>query len=210
MFHSLPIGRRLAGLIAGAALALAGVLATPAPARAQSDDLIRFLLGAAAIAVIVRAIDDNARGRYIDRWTLPDACLETVRVRGRTADVYHRGCLRRSGYRNLPHRCEVTLRTHHGHRIGFEAGCMYRAGYRPERGGWHAHPGPQPALGRLPGHCELTYRIGHRRMDGYDGRCLRNAGFRGLPQQCRLTSTAGQNLYDAQCLWNAGYRRARR
>jgi len=208
--------QRLTALLAVAVLALAGALASTQPARAQNDDLVRFLLGAAAIAVIVRAFDANARITYIDHWTLPGACLETVRVRGRHVDVYNRGCLQRAGYRNLPHHCQVSLRTHHGRRTGYEASCLYRAGYRaeghwghrPYRGDRDAYPGDQ--LGRLPGFCALTYRRGHQRLDGYDGQCLRNAGLHRLPRHCALNTTTGGQIYDARCLEQAGYRGGRR
>lgn len=220
--------RRVPALIAALALALAGLATTPGPARASDDDLLRFLLGAAAVAVIIRSIDGQGRGRYIDRWTLPDACLETVRARGRTVDVYHRGCLNRADYRNLPGHCQINLNTDRGRRVGYEALCLYNAGYRGEGYGYRPqpirpvqpsypvqpwHPGQPPrhgAQGRsLPQHCALTYRQGHQRLNGYDGRCLRDAGLRNLPQQCRVTARSGQRIFEAGCLRDAGYRHGR-
>jgi hypothetical protein len=212
------ISHRLLALIAAAALALAGVMSTAKPARAD-DELIRFLLGAAAIAVIIRAIDGNARVTYIDRWTLPDACLETVRVQGRVIDVYHRGCLQRAGYRQLPQRCEVGFRTRQGHRTGYEAGCLYRAGYRAESHRYIRphdpvirpfHPGARPHGRWLPARCELTYRQGNQQYAGYDGRCLRQEGLHDLPRTCALTARDGQRIYTADCLRQAGYRTGRR
>jgi hypothetical protein len=196
---------RVALLVLAAALAMAGALAAPAPARAQSDeDILRFLLGAVAVAIIVRAIDDNHRPIYLGARVLPDSCLETVRIEGRQVDLYHRGCLRRGGYQDLPERCAVSYRTTSGRRHGYEARCLYRAGYRAE--GHQARPDRR----RLPARCELTYRIGGDSAIGYDEFCLRNAGFDGLPRRCERTTRGGDILYDGQCLWDAGYRRAGR
>lgn len=122
--------RRMTALLAAAAIAFAGVAAAPTPARAQNEDLVRFLLGAAAVAVIVSAYDSRRQVRYIDRRTLPAACLETVRVNGRTVSLYNDTCLRRANYSGLPGRCEVSLRTNHGRRVGYEQSCMQRQGYR--------------------------------------------------------------------------------
>lgn len=208
MLRSVPHPLRpLITLIAAAALALAGALATATPARAQStEDIVRFLLGAAAVAIIIRGIDDRHQPDFIDRWTLPDSCLERVRVRGREADIYNAHCLARAGYRNLPQHCEVRLRVQGGNRTGYEAGCLYGAGYRPQ----HPVTRPQPQRDRLPGRCELTYRRGNDRLIGYDSHCLRNAGFTRLPRRCELNIRGGGTLFDGQCLWDAGYRRGRR
>jgi len=205
--HLLNRSRRAVAMLAATALlALAAVPATTAPARAQdADDLIRFLLGAVAVAVIVRAIDDSQRPAYLGDRILPEACLETVHLQGRNADIYNSRCLRRAGYRNLPDRCEVRYRTANGRREGYESRCMYRAGYRPE-----TQLAPQrPGRDRLPARCEMTYRLGATRAVGYDALCLRGAGFSGLPRRCERTTRGGDILFDGQCLWDAGYRRGR-
>lgn len=213
--------RRLTALTAAGALALAGLAASAAPARAN-DDLIRFLLGAAAVGIIISAIDNNARAQpgTVRPGELPGVCLETIRVGRRTAEVYNGQCLSRSGVHNLPARCEVSLRTDRGQRRGYEASCLYEAGYRPQA----VHrPQPQPPVvqpgrpgrpwghaphaNRLPQNCEMTYRLGRQRVDGYDAACLTRAGFTNLPRNCRVTSTDGQHIYTASCLFDAGYRR---
>jgi len=204
------ISRRLMLGVLGAALVVAAIAAGTRPARAQHDDLVRFLLGAAAVAIIVRGIDAQAQVGYIDRRTLPAACLETVQMRGRHVDVFNARCLSRAGYHNLPHRCEVRFRTNHGHRTGYEASCLQRAGYRVQQGGYR-HPQRERdsrAL-RLPAQCEVSVGRGNRRQTALDAQCLRQSGLRNLPQHCALTGRQGQRLYDIQCLENAGYRRAR-
>lgn len=206
------LSRRLAALILAAALATAGLITVTAPARAQSsDDLVRFLLGAAAVAVIIRSIDGNASVRYIDRRTLPQECLETVRMRGRHVDVFHGGCLRRAGYRSLPQRCEVSFRTNRGQRTGYEARCLQRLGYSIGHGGPQRPNRERPGdrLSWLPAHCAMTYRQGGRHHDGYWGSCLRSAGLHRLPQGCVVTRHGRDTIYSARCLRNAGYRARR-
>ncbi len=160
--------RRAMGLLVVLALALAGLSATTPPARASdSDDLVRFLLGAAAFAIIVRAIDETRPPRYIAPTILPNACLATLRVRGREVDVYDEACLRRAGYRALPRQCEVRYRGPQTFRLGFEARCLYRAGYRAE---WTPpicnRPAPPPRA------CEIWFWENGSWRIGYDPRCL--------------------------------------
>ncbi|MFN3953941.1 MAG: hypothetical protein ACK4LQ_05755 [Pararhodobacter sp.] len=206
--------RRLTMILAAGAVALTGIAASATPARSDTgDDLLRLFLGIAAVAVVVRAIDDSRRPPTdLGRWTLPDACLETVRVRGRTVDVYNARCLQRAGLHGLPHRCETQMRTDRGPRRGFVAQCLYEVGYRPERGSVRpgpSRPGPRPQA-HLPRHCEMTYRQHGMRVDGYDGACLRDAGLRNLPRQCRVSDRSGRHYFNADCLNDAGYRRSRR
>lgn len=213
------VTRRLSAFLAVAGVILTAMIASTAPARAQSnEDIVRFLLGAAAVAVIIRSIDENHHPIYVTPQILPDSCLETARVQGRVVDVYNRRCLSRAGYRNLPQRCEVSLHTHRGDRVGYESRCLYRAGYSAEGHGYRPLPPrghhiapqpPRPLHGALPRQCEMIYRQQGQRISGYDGRCMSNAGLRNLPRHCAVTSVDGQRIYNAQCLQDAGYRRGR-
>ena len=145
---------RLKLLISAGAIALAGLAGTAAPARSQSsDDLIRFLVGAAAVAVVVRAIDSSASTRRHARLpggVLPEACMETVRQHRRTVDVYHTGCLAWYGIDRLPRRCEVQIRTDRGRRSYHLAQCLHETGWRPQyasapsrpRNDWNNHWNP--------------------------------------------------------------------
>ncbi len=211
-----PLTRLQMILLAGA-VALAGLAASTAPARAN-DDVVRFLLGAAALAVIVGAVDDRHRARHLGNRVLPDSCRETARVRGRSIDIYNARCLRRAGYRSLPQQCHVDLRTHHGRRAGYVAHCLQQAGYRAEG---HAlrphrpqHSRPQrhhrrPDVARLPARCEMHYRHSGQRVWGFDGRCLSRHGLTDLPRRCMVRDHAGNRYFNGQCLTNAGYRRGR-
>ncbi len=205
--------RRLTMLVGAIAIAFAGVAAGSRPARADTEDILRFLAGAAIIAAIVHAVDDRHTPRYIDRWVLPDSCLETVRVHRRTIQVYNARCLDRGGYHNLPNHCERSFRVNGHSRRGYVAECMWDAGYNRESG-WHNPRDIRPVPprydhnSRLPERCEMTYRQSGHRVNGYWGHCLSDAGFRDLPRDCRLRTRDGDHVYNRQCLQNAGYRRA--
>lgn len=196
--------RRMTLILTAAALALAGALATAVPARAQSsDEVVRFLLGAAAVAIIIRGLDDSHRPAHAGHGRLPAGCLETILLQGRHVDVYNRGCLRRAGYHDLPGWCEVSYRTAHGRRHGFEATCLREAGYAP--GG--RHHAPRTVHHALPGDCEMTFLMSGRHRTGYDAHCLHRSGLHTLPHGCARTTRDGALLYDGRCLWDQGYRR---
>lgn len=243
MTYSLPapgprlraMSRRLTMVVAAAALALTAVSATVRPARADADDLLRFLAGAIIIGAIIHAIDENDHPRYEGRYILPRSCLETYWVRGRSVDAFNARCLERAGYHGLPNYCLRTFHVGSEHRRAYVAECLYDEGYRI--GGGHGHPWPPgtgvaPPIGgpffpprevppahvsppghgvsmRLPSHCEMTYRQSGRRVEGYWADCLREAGLRDLPRHCRVEATDGSRIYTASCLYDAGYRRGR-
>ncbi|MCC6001837.1 MAG: hypothetical protein JJU19_13390 [Pararhodobacter sp.] len=211
-----PTLARLQMMLLAGAVALAGLAVTTTPARAH-DDVVRFLLGAAAIAVIIGAVDDRHRARHVGHRVLPDSCMETARVRGRNIAIYNARCLHRAGYHRLPRHCSVDLRTNRGHRAGYAADCLHQAGYRAER---FSHQRPRHDSGRphrqphrgafvLPSHCEMHYRQRGQRVWGYDGRCLSRAGHNRLPSQCLVRDRAGNQYFNGQCMINAGYRRGR-
>lgn len=204
--------RRLLVLVTAGALLLAGLSATATPARSDTtEDLLRLFLGIAVVAVIVNAIDDRRTPRYVDRWTLPDDCRETVRVRGRIVETYNARCLDRAGYHGLPQYCQLAMRTDRGQRPSYLAQCLYDAGYRAEqRYVRPVPPGPRPGYGAvLPGACEMIYRQDGVRVEGYSGQCLDSYGLYNLPTHCRVRDREGRYYFNAQCLANAGYRRAR-
>lgn len=223
------LSRRLTLIIAAGALALTAVSATARPARADTEDLLRFLAGAIVIGAIVHAIDDNSRPRYQGQRVLPDDCLEVFRIRGQQVQSYNAQCLRHAGYSGLPEYCYRDFGWHGRNRGGYVADCLYDAGYRrqghghppagwdddrfvPPIGGPIAPPRVQPGHGaraRLPGQCAMHYRQSGHRVEGFWSNCLHQAGFTDLPRHCRVESTGGDRIYTAQCLYDAGYRRPR-
>lgn len=208
--------RRAVGALSGAALVVAAVVSGAAPARASNEDLIRFLLGAATVAVIVRSFNDRdpePTRRYRSN-EVPAHCAETLRVRHRDVTVYNARCLSRAGVTNLPRRCLEAVPTNRGSRDVYSARCLERSGFRvagtqPDRPG-RGDPPRRPVADVLPQHCALTYRQGGARLTGYDGACLEQAGLRRLPQACAMQARGRQNrqtIYDADCLISVGYRR---
>lgn len=137
--------RRLASLAVAAAIALAGVTAGAAPARAD-DDLARFLAGAAGLVALYAILDNNRRTAAAppqrgSGWqqqhrrpvVLPARCAVEVRTRGQGRQTFYgERCLREAGIstRSLPNRCEVTLRARQGQRTAYSEACLLRAGYR--------------------------------------------------------------------------------
>lgn len=212
--------RRMVGILSGAALIIAAIVSGSTPARASNDDLIRFLLGAATVAVIVRSFNDRdptPTRRYRSN-ELPAHCVETLRVRQRHVDVYNARCLSRAGVHNLPQRCHEAIPTNRGTRQVYRARCLERSGYRVAGAETRPHRPRdviptvphRPVVAHLPRECALNYRQGGQRFRGYDGACLHRAGLRRLPQACAMEARSGnrhQTIYGADCLASVGYRR---
>ena len=160
--------RRLKLFFSAGIIAFAGLAGTAAPARSQtSDELIRFLLGAAAVAVVVRAIDGSAsssRSRP-PQGVLPAACLETVRKNRRHVDVYHTGCLGWYGIDRLPRRCETLLRTDRGWRSYHLAQCLHESGWRPQYASAPSRPRQDWTPPRLHPRHDRQPPWAHRRGD---------------------------------------------
>ncbi len=201
--------KRLTTLIAAASVTLAAFASSTSPARASDDALLKFLLGATAIAIIVHGAS-NARaepqrsGQARPRG-LPQHCRETLSINRRHVMVYNAQCLRNAGLRNLPQQCRETIRTNHGPRSVFRAGCLERNYAAPR------HSGPRYGDGKrgrgshfLPGHCRVSYRYGGRQHVGFDARCLQNLQIRDLPGTCRVRGQGGQ-IYSGHCLREHGY-----
>jgi hypothetical protein len=220
--------KRVSCAIAGLAIAAAGLTATTAPAQADGDDFVRFLLGAAAVAVIVHGIEESSNGnsnRHYSSRELPNQCEETYRARHNNFSVYNSRCLRNAGLRNLPRHCADTVQTDRGERRIYRTACLLDSGYSRENthrygngrngndGGYgngrgSNHPNRDQRL-VLPSSCSLHYRENGHRVTAYYADCLRNSGLWNLPQSCSLTAR-GQNgrqtVYNQDCLVRSGYR----
>lgn len=151
--------RRLAGLVPALAMALAGMTAIPAPARAD-DELARLLAGAAGIVILYSLLDRAQRDRPVTSHPVPHCtgycppphivrppvprlpahCAIQITDRQHGRNVYYgRRCLRQAGVdiRHLPPRCEAELRTRNVRRTLYRADCLGRAGFRTHP----PHPG---------------------------------------------------------------------
>lgn len=143
--------RRFIALIVGAAIAVTALSA--APARADSDDIARFIAGIAALAIIGAAIEDarddpapvvrrQVNPRHysvaprpvpprVSRKVLPGECLRNVRTRDGEARVFTQRCLN-NNYRHasqLPRACARQFRTDRGVRWGYRPRCLRDRGY---------------------------------------------------------------------------------
>ncbi len=142
--------RKFTTALSALALALAGMTAAAAPARAN-DDVAKLLFGAATLFIIGKAISDaNAQqnrppvaqghgrpyspgygqgGQHRPRpAVLPARC--EIRI-GRGQSYYGERCLQREGYNGrLPQQCATQIRTDRGTRIAYEATCLQNAANR--------------------------------------------------------------------------------
>lgn len=192
------IRRRTTSLLAASAVAVSAIGAGSAPAAASDDQLLKFLLGATAVAIIVHSASRaQSRAHSAPARGLPRHCRETLGIHGRHVAVYNAQCLHRAGLRNLPAHCHETIRTNHGMRNVYRARCL--EGHAPRRG--------VPAQARgLPDWCATSYQYRGRWHEGYAAACLQQAGLRHLPATCLVSGSGGQ-VYAAQCLRREGHRR---
>lgn len=197
---------RLTGLTAAFAIALAAFAAAPTPARASDDALIKFLLGATAVAIIVHSASrSSSQGRgpaHAPARGLPSHCRETLSVRGRHVEVYNARCLRDAGLRNLPDRCHEVIRTNRGNRGVYRAQCLERA----HAGRSHAAPRRHQPATVLPDWCRTHYHYRGQRHEGYRADCLQGARLRSLPSTCLVLGHGG-TLYSGHCLRSHGFSR---
>ncbi|MBR3369082.1 MAG: hypothetical protein IKG52_00465 [Rhodobacteraceae bacterium] len=215
---------RTTGALMAAGVAMGAMTLPATPAQASDDALVKFLLGAAAVAIVVHAARSDGgntnRGRpQHNSRELPAHCQETWSVRHRNISLYNAQCLRDAGLRNLPRQCLETTRTNRGQRSVYRAACLQDAGYyaerrapdrRPNRWGERPHPNPPRGGGWqsgnfLPQQCLISYHYGGQTLAGYRGTCLEQRGVRDLPRTCQVRSTTG-TIYSAQCLTERGYR----
>lgn len=122
--------RQLIAFATATALALSG-FAAPAEARNKKNDMIKLLLGAAAVGLILNQMNqgkaeavtprpkpDDWNNRYpypaVGR-SVPAECVMDVTVNGRLREVVSSRCLREFGVaRQLPADCAFDIRTSAG------------------------------------------------------------------------------------------------
>lgn len=143
---------RLTLLAAAAAVALTPALAAPAAAKPKNDDVWKFVLGAAALGLIINEVNKDNRDRkprverHHDpepfpgfrrddrrdgRWLIPPQCVETVRTREGWREVVSGGCMADFGLaRGLPRACAFEVRSPWGPRTVYGETCLQRQGYR--------------------------------------------------------------------------------
>lgn len=132
--------RKLAATSAAAAVALAGF--TAAPARADNDDLLKLLAGAAIIGIIAHESRKDRDRRHtpapppapapIASITLPAQCITTLRTPKGWRGFYYKRCTDRIMNRRLPEACLRELNTETGPQLAYAEPCLVDRGYRIE------------------------------------------------------------------------------
>jgi hypothetical protein len=134
---------RFLALVAAGATALGLFAASAAPVKAETDNgaFFRFLLGAAALAIIVHELDDddddsdkpvvidpgNGSGRNV-----PAACALEIDGMEHGRVAYSQNCLRSYNFRKLPVHCSFEARVWGKPDRLFPARCLRQAGFRLE------------------------------------------------------------------------------
>jgi hypothetical protein len=139
--RKIHMARRLLSTVLAASLALTSVSTVPAQA-ADQEEIARFILGASALFLIGRSLEDNNDRRQtvrrtvdprpqINRKALPSDCLRRARTNDGPRRFFGKRCLKNQ-YRytaSLPDRCERLFRTNNGKRRGYAANCLRKRGY---------------------------------------------------------------------------------
>jgi hypothetical protein len=127
-------GRRFAGMITGGAVALALILATAIPAKAErNEDLAKALIAALAIGALAHELrEDDDRDRESGRQPrLPWACAISIEGAKRSVTFISENCLRREGFdRRLPRDCASSAAVLGKRDRVYSAQCLRAAGYR--------------------------------------------------------------------------------
>lgn len=158
------MSRKFIASILAASIAVTGLSAVPA--KADSDDLVRFLAGATALVIIGKALDDKDHHRPAPQPTVrPGRAYDDDRAYfdrrhdpRSTRDWDHR-----SNRFSLPAQCRRVFWTPDGNQRYLARGCL-RRNYE------YAH--------RLPKHCKIAFFENNKRKKGYSISCLKDNGYR--------------------------------
>ncbi|MGL4235371.1 hypothetical protein [Tabrizicola sp.] len=133
-------GRRFAALLTGGAAALALVLATAIPAKAdKKDDLAKALIAAIVVGVIANELNDKPKHvpvplpepEPVKQPRVPSVCAISIDGAERSVTLYPESCLRAEGFDyRLPRGC-ANGATIFGERDRvYSAQCLRDAGFR--------------------------------------------------------------------------------
>lgn len=135
-------GRRLAAMITGGAAALALVLATAVPAKAdKKDDLTKALIAALVVGVIANELSDKKKPapapvpvpqpEPVKSKRVPAVCAISIDGADRTVTLYPESCLRDAGVdQRLPRYCANTATIFGERDRVYSAQCLKEAGFR--------------------------------------------------------------------------------
>jgi hypothetical protein len=130
-------GRRLAALVTAGAAALALVLATAIPAKAEKNDLAKALIAALVVGVIAHELKDKDKPapvpvpEPVKNKRVPQICAISIDGADRSVTLYPESCLREEGFDyRLPRGCANTATIFGERDRVYSAQCLHEAGFR--------------------------------------------------------------------------------
>ncbi|MFN3991290.1 MAG: hypothetical protein ACK4IU_00095 [Tabrizicola flagellatus] len=135
-------GRRFAAMLTGGAAALALVLATAIPAKAdKKDDLAKALIAALVVGAIAHELKDRDRPapapapaplpEPVSSRRVPSVCAISIDGADRSVSLYPESCLRAEGFRHrLPRGCSNGATIFGERDRVYSAKCLRDAGFR--------------------------------------------------------------------------------
>jgi hypothetical protein len=132
-------GRKLATLITGGAAALALVLATAIPAKADKNDLAKALIAAVVVGVIAHELKDKDKPapapvpvpEPVKNKRVPSVCAISIDGADRSVTLFPESCLREEGFDyRLPRDCANSATIFGERDRVYSAQCLRDAGFR--------------------------------------------------------------------------------
>lgn len=132
-------GRRLASMITGGAVALALVLATAIPARAEKNDLAKALIAALVVGAIAHELKDKDKDKPaplpvpepVKSKRVPAVCAISIDGADRSVTLFPESCLREEGFNyRLPRHCANSATIFGERDRVYSAQCLRDAGFR--------------------------------------------------------------------------------
>lgn len=130
-------GRRLASIVTGAAAALALVLATAIPARAEKNDLAKALIAALVVGAIAHELKDKDKPvplpvpEPVKSKRVPAVCAISIDGADRSVTLFPESCLREEGFSyRLPRHCANSATIFGKRDRVYSAQCLREAGFR--------------------------------------------------------------------------------
>lgn len=132
-------GRRLAAILTGGAAALALVLATAIPAKAEKNDLAKALIAALVVGAIAHELKDKPaplpvplpEPEPVKAKRVPSVCAISIDGTDRSVTLYPESCLRAEGFTSrLPRHCANGATIFGESDRVYSAQCLREAGFR--------------------------------------------------------------------------------
>jgi hypothetical protein len=130
--------RRFAAMLTGGAVALALVMATAIPAKAdKKDDLTKALIAALVVGVIAHELKDDKKPapvpvpEPVKSKRVPSVCAISIDGADRSVTLYSESCLRGEGFEyRLPRGCANSATIFGERDRVYSAQCLRDAGFR--------------------------------------------------------------------------------